>query len=96
MNLNRYISAKQNHIIFYSEMTTCSGLKRPSSGHHYRSSKMRYNSMKIMLVISISHDLKVYIKLYKNHRVGNTPAFDGVRVVYKKVKCKYIIIKMLK
>lgn len=32
-------------------MTTYSGLKRPSSGHYYRSSKIRYNSVKIMLVM---------------------------------------------
>lgn len=62
MNLNLYISAKQNHIIFYSEMTTCSVLKRPSSGHHYRSSKIRYISVKIMLAIL---DLTWHKSLYK-------------------------------
>jgi len=50
MNLGLYISAKQNHTIFYSEMTICFGLKRQFSGYLYRSSKIKYNSVKIMLV----------------------------------------------
>jgi len=32
-------------------MTTCFGLKRPSSGHHYRNFKVRYNTVQIMLIL---------------------------------------------
>jgi len=48
---NHYISVKLNHVIFCSEMTTCFGLKRPSSGHHYKNSTIRYSAVQIIHVI---------------------------------------------
>jgi len=47
---NRYISAKYNRVIFHSEMTTGSGLQRPSAGQHYKNSKITFNTVKIKLV----------------------------------------------
>jgi hypothetical protein len=51
MNLNSYVPVKQNHVVFYSEMTTCFGVKRLSSGLHYRNSKIRHRAVQIVLVM---------------------------------------------
>jgi len=38
-------SVKHNYIYFYLSMTTCFGLQRPSSGHQYKTSKIRQNTV---------------------------------------------------
>jgi len=44
-----YNSIKHNHI--FIQKWICFGLKRPSSGHHYKNFRIRYNTVQIMLVI---------------------------------------------
>jgi hypothetical protein len=96
MNLNLYISAKQSHIIFYSEMATCSGLKRPSSGHHYRSSKIRHYSVKIKLVIWDLTWQKFIQNSIKILELVTPRPLILSNLCTKNVNYKYIIIKMLK
>ena len=64
-------------MLFYSRMTRCFGLKRPSSGHHYKICNIRYNAVQIMFVIwdpvlrTGPIQYKLYIKLYKNRGTGS-------------------------
>jgi len=57
---NRHSSVKYNHVI-YSGMTTCFGLKRPSSGHHYKNFKRRYNTPQLMDNIPF---FLIFLRLY--------------------------------
>ena len=47
LKTNRYRSVKHNHV-FYSGMTTCFGLQKPSSGHRYKNFKMRCHTVQLM------------------------------------------------
>ena len=44
LQTNRCSSVIHNRV-FYSGMSACFGLRRPSSGHHYINCKVRYNTV---------------------------------------------------
>ena len=78
MYLNNYISVKYNNFLFSKDYMFTP--KIPSSGHHYKNSKIRYSILQIMLVIwdplwlTKVTQYKIYIKLYKNYWIGNVLA----------------------
>jgi hypothetical protein len=50
LNTNRYSSVEHSHV-FQSRVTKRCGLKRPSSGNHYKNFKIRYSTVQIVLVV---------------------------------------------
>jgi len=59
MNLKQTdIVPSNTTMLFYSGMTTCFALKRPSLNHHYKNFEIRYDTVQIVLLYGIPYDLQ--------------------------------------